>query len=203
MVKLVGTYLLQNGSVSIPGLGTIYIERIPAQSDFVNRQLLPPAYHYRFDKYFDAPGKEFFTFISARKNTADYEAMKLYNEWALGLRNSMSAGKPAVLEGIGSLGRDDRGEILFEPTGELQTAFVPVPANRIIRSNISHNLLVGDRETNSVDMTDYYRGVHRERESWWIYALIIAAVSLTAIFFHYYNSGPVSPFGNKQIVRPK
>ncbi len=60
MVKLISTYLIQNKSVSIPGLGTIYVERVPAQSDFVNRQLLPPAYHYRFDKYFDAPGKDFY-----------------------------------------------------------------------------------------------------------------------------------------------
>lgn len=203
MVKLVGTYLLQNGSVSIPGLGTIYVERVPAQSDFVNRQILPPGYHYRFDRYFDSPAKDLFTFISACSGVPDYEAMKLYNEWALGLRNSISAGNAAALDGIGSISRDDRGEIIFDPVGELPTHLVAVPAERIIRSNISHNLLVGDLETTNTEMSDYYQGVHRERESWWIYALIIAAVALTAIFFHYYNNGAAAPFGNKQIVRPK
>src|SRR5690606_16028798 len=89
MVNLICSYLLQHKSISIPGLGTIYVERIPAQSDFVNRQLLPPAYHYRFDRYFDVPARDFFIFLGARKNIKDYEAIKLYNEWAQTLRNEL------------------------------------------------------------------------------------------------------------------
>lgn len=204
MVNLVRTYLLQNKSISIPGLGTIYIERTPAQSDFVNRQLLPPSYHFRFDKYFDAPGREFFTYLAARKNIEDFEAIKLYNEWALGLRNNIGTDHSAILEGVGTLKRDDSGDIVFEPSAMPQSYSITVPAERVIRSNEKHSILVGDRETSNVEMTGLLHDkVHREKESWWIYALILAAIALTAILFHYFKTGSSAPFGNQQTIQAK
>lgn len=205
MVDLVKAYLLQNSSVSIPGLGTIYVERIPAQSDFVNRQLLPPAYHYRFDRYFDAPARDFFAYLSARQRIPDYEAIKLYNEWSVGLRNHIISETPVLLEGIGSLSRDESGDVVFAPQAPLKTYDIPVAAQRIIRTNARHAMLVGDRETTTADMNTYLQveGAHKEKASWWIYALVLATIALTAIFFHYYKRAPSSPFGNGQTIEAK
>ncbi len=205
MIKLISTYLLQNQSVSIPGLGTIYIERTPAQSDFVNRQILPPAYHYRFDRYFDTPGKDFFTFLSVRKNVDDFEAIKMFNEWALDLRTSISGIDQAIeLEGIGSLKRDTSGVVVFEPSVKPQAYTPPVPAERIIRTNAKHMMLVGDKETTNVEMSDYLQEESAgKRSSWWIYALIIAAVCLIAIILFYYQNGSAFPFGNQQKIQVK
>lgn len=203
MINIVKAYLLQNKSVSIPGLGTIYVERLPAQSDFVNRQLLPPSYHFRFDKYFDTPGKDFFAFLSSRKNIHDFEAIKEYNEWALRLRNDISgAENPVPLNGIGTLQRAGSGEIVFEPSVKPQTYSTPVAAERIIRTNAKHSMIVGDRELTNVEMNDYLQEVHKERTAWWIYALIIAAIALVAIFFSYYRNGG-NPFGNQQKIESK
>src|SRR5690349_18852694 len=171
MEGLVRTYLLQKSSISIPGLGTIYVERSPARSDFINRQLLPPSYHFRFDKYFDAPGKDFFTFLAAKKNVEDYEAIKMYNEWALSLRNSIGTEESATLEGIGRLKRDMSGEVVFEADAAPQPYQVTVQAQRIKRTNARHNMIVGDKEVSNIEMTDYLQEVHREKTSWWIYAL--------------------------------
>ncbi len=206
MVKLVKAYLLQNKSVSIPGLGTIYIERIPAQSDFVNRQLLPPAYHFRFDKYFDTPGKDFFSFIASREQIYDFEAMKMFNEWALELKNNVAGiHQASELDGIGIITRDDSGNIIFEPTDKPKTFDKSIAAERIVRSNASHTMLVGDKETTTVAMTDYYNEeeIHREKKSWWIYALILAAIALIMIFFSYYNKEGTSPFGSQQKIKVK
>jgi hypothetical protein len=204
MVQLVKTYLLQNNSISIPGLGTIYVERIPAQSDFVNRQLLPPAYHFRFDKYFDAPGKEFFTYLAAKNNVEDYEAIKMYNEWALQLRNGISADHATVLEGLGSLKRDMSGEVIFEASGNQDMYSQPVAAERIIRTNAKHTMIVGDKEVTNVEMSDYLQDDgRRKKTSWWVYALILAAAALAAIFFHFYTSGGAAPFGNGQTINAK
>lgn len=191
--------------MSIPGLGTIYVERIPAQSDFVNRQLLPPSYHYRLDRYFDTPGKDFFTFLSARKNMRDFEAMRAFNEWAMNLKNSISGENQSTeLEGIGSLSRNSFGDVVFEPAGKAQSYDIAIPAERIIRSNAKHGMLVGDKETTNVEMNEYYtEEIHKEKIVWWIYALIIAAIALSAIFFNYYKNGGSSPFGNQQKIEVK
>lgn len=203
MIQLINSYLLQHKSLSIPGLGTIYVERVPAQSDFINRQLLPPAYHYRFDKYFDTPSKSFFGFLSFEKKIAEYEAIRQYNEWALDVRNDIAAGHVATLEGIGTLERDVSGEIVFKPLATLKTYDPAVSAERIIRSNARHAMLVGDRQTTTTEMTGYLQEVHKEKASWWIYALVIAAIALVAIFFHYYRNGSDAPYGNHQTIDAK
>jgi hypothetical protein len=203
MEGLVRIYLLQKSSISIPGLGTIYVERSPARSDFVNRQLLPPTYHFRFDKYFDAPGKDFFTFLAARKKVEDFEAIKMYNEWAMSLRNNIGTEQTATLQGIGTLKRDMSGEVVFEPETVPQDFIITVPAQRIVRTNQKHTMLVGDKEVSNVEMTDYLLESHKSKTRWWVYALIIAGIAIAAIIFNALRSGNNSPFGNQQTVTPR
>ena len=191
MVAALNSYLIQHKSISIPGLGTIYVERTPAQSDFVNKQILPPSYHYRFDRYFDAPDKDFFTYLASQKEIADYEAIRWYNEWAYDLRNQIRTKQEVLWDGVGILKTDVTGEVVFEPHQSIVSYLQPVPAERVIRSNAEHTMLVGDRERTNTEMTDYLKEetVYVEKESWWIYALIIAAIALIVIFFHYYKTG--------------
>ena len=190
MIDTLNTYLVQHRSISIPGLGTIYVERIPAQTDFVNKQILPPSYHYRFDKFFDSPHKDFFTFLAARKNMAEYEAIGFYSDWALDFRNRIRNNEVIEWEGVGTLAQDSSGEVMFHAQSALPSYLKPVYAERVIRNNAQHTMLVGDKETTNVEMTELLsEEVYVEKESWWIYALIIAAISLVAIFFYFNRNG--------------
>ena len=200
MVAPLNSYLVQHKSLSIPGLGTIYVERKPAQSDFVNKQIIPPSYHYRFDRYFDAPDKDFFTYLAAQKEIADYEAIRWYNEWAYELRNKIRTEQEVKWENVGVLRTDVSGEVVFEAKQNLISFLDPVPAERVIRSNAQHTMLVGDREVTNKAMTDYLNEetVYVEKESWWIYALILATVAVVVIFFHFFQRGIHSGSVNNQ-----
>lgn len=202
MIATLYSYLLQHKSLSIPGLGTIFIERVPAQSDFVNKQLLPPSYHYRFDKYFDAPDKDFFTYLALKKNLADYEAIRWYNEWAYELRNKIRTDNPVALDKIGTLRKDFSGDIVFEPERILPAYLAPVPAHRVIRTHATHTVLVGDREVLNSEASGYIEEeTVVERESWWIYALVIVAISLIILFFHFYKNGMgTDAVGNQRLL---
>jgi hypothetical protein len=202
MTAALNSYLQQHKSISIPGLGTIYIERTPALTDFTNRQLLPPGFHYRFDRYADAPDKDFFSFLAIRKNIADYEAMQWYNDWATDLRNRIRSDDQVVWEGVGVFKKDLSGDIVFEASAPLVSHLYPVPAERIIRSDAAHTMLVGDKEVTNVQMSGYLNDpVEREKSSWWIYALIIAALALIILFYHFYKNGfNTSSAGSQQKV---
>ncbi|THU40036.1 hypothetical protein FAM09_09120 [Niastella caeni] len=220
MNNVLVSYLLQHKSISIPGLGSMYIERIPAQTDFVNRRILPPDYHFRFDKYFDAPDKDFFTYLAKQQNIADYEAIKWYNEWAYELRSKLREGQVVEWAGIGSLKKDISGEIIFESAGRIPSLQEPTPANRVIHSHSQHTMLVGDQEvTRKISNTDYvsnesdsnvtsgdemppdYYEEPPKKRGWWIFALVIAALALSVIFFRVYKSGFVtSAAGNQQPI---
>ena len=207
MVAALTSYLQQYKSLSIPGLGTIYIERTPAQTDFTNKQILPPGFHYRFDRYTDAPDKDFFSFLAIKKNIADYEAIQWYNDWASQLRNRIKTEESVTWEGIGVLKKDLSGDIIFEAASPINSFLDPVPAHRVIRTNSAHTMLVGDKETTNVAMSDYLHeadATHREKGSWWIYALIIAAMVLIIIFFHFYKNGfNSSATGNQQNIESR
>jgi hypothetical protein len=190
MFEVLNSYLVQNKSISIPGLGTIYVDRIPARYDFVNRAILPPAYQFRFDKYFDAPDKEFFTYLATEKKVADFEAIKIYNEWAYDFRNRIRSEQTVTWEGVGVLQQDASGEILFESLAVLQDEILPVHAEKIVRENAAHTMLVGDKETNTMEMTEYFQ----EEESSgkgkvWLIALIVAIIAIALLFMRFYNEG--------------
>jgi hypothetical protein len=207
MVAALNSYLVQHKSLSIPGLGTIYVERMPARSDFVNKQIIPASYHYRFDRYFDAPDKDFFTYLAARTEIADYEAIRWYNEWAYELRNRIRTQQEVKWDNVGVLRTSVSGEIVFEAQQNLVSFFNPVPAERVIRTNAQHTVLVGDREVTNTAMTDYLNEetVYVEKESWWIYALILATIAMVVIFFHFFQRGIHSGSVNNQqtISTPK
>lgn len=208
MNDILTSYLLQNKSISIPGLGSMYIERIPAQTDFVNKRILPPDYHFRFDKYFDAPDKDFFAYLAQQMNRADYEAIKWYNEWAYDLRNKIRDGQEVEWKNVGVLKKDTTGEIIFEAAGAIDTLQEPAPANRVIHMHAQHTMLVGDhevvREFTAEEGEHVPVDTYVEKESWWLYALIIAAIALSVIFFHFYKNGVnVSSTGNKQTIETR
>jgi hypothetical protein len=226
MNNVLVSYLLQHKSISIPGLGSMYIERIPAQTDFVNRRILPPDYHFRFDKYFDAPDKDFFTYLAKQQNIADYEAIKWYNEWAYELRSKLREGQIVEWTGIGTLKKDISGEIIFESAGRIPSLQEPTPANRVIHTHTQHTMLVGDQEvtrkisnaevnTNAQTVSDNndisgdeqvpdyppYPEEPPKKRGWWIFALVIAALALTVIFMRVYKNGlTTSAAGNQQRI---
>ncbi len=205
MIEVLKSYLVQHNNISIPGLGTIYVERLPARTDFVNRTILPPAYQYRFDKYFDAPDKQFFNYLAAEKKIADFEAIKLYNEWALAFRNRIRAEEMVSWEGIGTLQQDASGEILFEPESQETGYFSPVKAERIIRTDASHAMLVGDKETTSVEMTEYLsEPASGSTSKWLIAAIVIALVAMLLLFFRFNIAGlNIEATSNQQKVNTR
>ncbi len=198
------SYLLQHKSISIPGLGTIFVHRSPAQADFPNKRVLPPRFQFGFDKYFDAPDKEFFGYLSNQNAMADYEAMRWYNEWAFDLRNQIKSNHPVSLPGVGILKKDLSGEIIFEPDSGVNSWLGPTPATKVIHADDRHVLLVGDREISSGDIAAYRGGSEAryvEKESWWVYALILAAIALIVLFFHLYKNGlDLNSTGNRQRI---
>lgn len=187
-MDILNQYLFQHKRISIPGLGTLHMERVPAQTDFVNHQILPPAYAFRFDQYFDAPDKEFFAYLANHKHLPDYEAIRWYNEYSYDLRARLRNQEPAEWEGLGHFMVDEKGEIHFEADHALTPRLKPIKAERILRTDARHQLLVGDSERSSGEMPELLSDTHVEKESWWIYALIIAALALCILCYQLFSN---------------
>jgi hypothetical protein len=189
MFEVLNQYLMQHKSISIPGLGSLVAETIPAVTDFTNKRLLPVQLKFRYDKYFDAPDREFFTYLGRKKNMADFEAIKWYSEFAYELRHRIRTEEQAAWEGVGIFKKDIGGDVVFEPFVPQHELYEAVKAERVIHSNAKHSILVGDKEKTNYEMSEWLSDeVHVEKESWWVYALILAAIGLSLLFFHLYSA---------------
>jgi hypothetical protein len=202
MYKILNRYLFLNKSISIPGLGTIIMETGPAKPDAGSRTILPPVYSFRFDKYFDSPDKDFFSYLASSQQIPDYEALRQYNEFAYNLRDRLNHLQEAVWEGVGSLKKDSDGNILFDSTMGNPDFLQPVPAEKVVRADARHKLLVGDRERTSDEMSKWFaeEPVHGNR-LWWLVALIIGIAAVLTILFHFSSHGwNVESTGNQEQV---
>jgi hypothetical protein len=191
MLQVLNAYLFQHRSISIPGLGTIYLETFSAHVDVADRTVLPPIYRFRFDKYFDAPEKEFFAYLAAQGKMLDFEAIKWYNEFSFDLRNRIRNEEEVPWEGIGVLKKDGSGNILLESAAAPAFFLQPVPAMKVNRQDAVHTLLVGDRERTSGEMNEWLHdeGTSRKRLSWWVVALVLVVIGLAVLAWHFYTHG--------------
>ncbi len=191
MLQVLNAYLFQHRSISIPGLGTIYLETFPASVDVADRTMLPPVYRFRFDKYFDAPDKEFFSYLAAQGNMLDFEAIKWYNEFSFELRNRIRNEEEVPWDGVGVLKKDGSGNILLESATAPDFFLQPVPAMKVNHPDAVHTLLVGDRERTSGEMNEWLHeeGVTRKRLSWWVVALVLVVIGLAILAWHFYTHG--------------
>ena len=206
MFDVLNSYLFQHKSISIPGLGTIFMETLPASIDTSTKNILPPLYYFRFDKYADAPEREFFSYLAAQKNVEDYEALKMYSEFAFELRNKINLEEKVKWEGVGELKKDYEGNILFESSLGNPFFLQPIPARKVIHPDAKHLLLVGDTERTSVEMNEL---LHQEEEQkvkkwWWISALVAGVIALLIILFHFSSHGwKIDSAGNQQKLEVK
>lgn len=200
-MDILNNYLYQHKSISIPGLGTLHMDRMPARTDFVNRQILAPFYTFRFDQYFDAPDKDFFGYLASRKQIPDFEAMKWFNEFSLDLRTRIRNREEVNWLGLGSFFAGENGEIYFKSDPHTGPQIKPVGAERIIRNNAEHHLLVGDVERTTTEMPELLTETFVEKESWWTYAVIIAAIALSICCYQLFrNKMHFSSFGSQRNV---
>ncbi len=205
MQTILNRYLIQHKSISIPGLGTIQADTKPASIDAAGRCAMPPTVSFRFDSYFDAPDKEFFSYLARKTKISDYDALRNYNAFAYTLRDKLNQQRSAVWEGLGTLIKDDNGQISLVTTRTDPDFIREVPAEKVVRTDAEHRLLVGDRERTSSEMTQWFTEEPVPgRNRWWLAAVIIAVVSILLAVLHLSTHGwNIGATGNQQTIRLK
>ncbi|MBE7169842.1 MAG: hypothetical protein INR73_04590 [Williamsia sp.] len=175
---------------------------------------------YRFDKFHDAPGKDFFYFLAGRKKIPEYEAIKQYNEFAAAFRSRINREEAARWEGIGFFKKDASGEIVLEETDKPFLLFAPVEAKAISRppvqeipitqeqqpaepetitSEISEDVVLA--ETEAPVLPEEPLAETAKERAWWIVALTLFILIVVVLLVYFYNKGLVwRSFFNQQTL---
>ena len=198
MFHILHQYLIQHKSLSLPGLGTIELQNIPAISNISDHVIEPPMQKIIFDDVHDAPDKNLFQYVSARLQVEEWEAIKQVNDFSYELKSRLKQGGEIAWDRVGVLRSEPGGSITLDARTITYDFMEPAPANRIIRTNANHTILRGDTEVSGsftrvehAQQDAVFPGdeAYARKQKWWIWACILGGAALVLLFLHFYKTG--------------
>jgi hypothetical protein len=197
-------FLILHKQVSLPGIGTVHLQRQSSSLDFGNKQLTPPVYFFKLDYAADKPDKKLFEWLSHSMNISEWEAIKQVNDFAFKLKNEISKNGKALWDTVGIFLRDDQGNIQLDPVSVNLAGEKAVTAEKVIREKASHAVMVGETERTSAEMEEYFTETAITRDYTWIIALVLVVLSLMFTGWYFSENGmKVTATGNHTSIELK
>lgn len=180
MDYLIAPTLFQNKTCRLPGIGTLEIVVKNAETFFGHQEILAPKPSIFF-------------------NPAVEEEEDLFNEFtALSklIKKDLQEKGVVSLKGIGDFILTTEGAIEFKSIEISKEFMQPVIAERVVRQDVEHTILVGDKEVTNKAMTDFYveEAKVAGKNRWWIAAVIVAFIALVAVVIYLTTYG-INSFG--------
>lgn len=169
--------------MSIPSVGTITLEQQPASLNVVDKMMLPPSYKVSIRQEESIPDHQV-VYLSVALQEERGEVLQRLNNLGQQLHDRIKSGG-FYWKGIGLLSTDPGPMPLSLP------ALDPVPAERVVRQDASHSVLVGDQQLTSTQLTGVKEEVaevaEKERSIFVIIGWILLVLSVLYIVFVLYQ----------------
>jgi hypothetical protein len=196
MHHLIASYLFQNKTCPLPGMGTLFIKPAIAESNFLDKTFRLKQPEIVFETK-ESDANNLLDFIAFKTNNSVLQSIELLGQYCNKVKAALIADNTATIEGVGNFNTDNTGNFIFKPNN-LPVAFLqPVTAVRVIRPLTEHNILVGDKETTNTLMNEYFNeDVLVKKNRWWIWAIVLAVIALLAILIYTNNANLSSMAGS-------
>lgn len=207
MQELITSFIIQSKECRLKGIGRFECVIHPAQTDIANKQIIPPVQERIFKSREERISDELVRYVSNKNTVRVEDAMEQIKRWCADTKSKLKNGEEIILESLGSLKINHAGSIIFEEVNSI-SFFVPVHVERVIHKNSTHQVLVGDKETNSSVMNEFYKDEKETGEiksiSWKLVSIILGAAALVLLIFYFYNhSFSISGIRNHEKVAPQ
>jgi hypothetical protein len=195
MQDQIASYLFQHKTCPLPGLGTLSMLHSGAEADFTNKLIAAPKNFIRFtDVETDTTG--LLNYLAATTGGSKYEVTEALDHFCDNLRDKITQQPDVQLENLGSFFVDASGKINFKQEELPATFMQPVYAERVIHPDAEHNILVGDKETTNTVMTELLAPKTETKDRWWVWAIVLCILGLTALAIYFTKFEDTSAFGN-------
>ncbi len=172
MYQVIAPTIFQKKICRLPGIGTLLMISHSAETDFVNTRIKAP--YQTID------------FIPERNGEKGFNEFSAMSELIL---KNLDENGTSFLQGIGTFNRDKLKEIKFIPISIDPVFTPPVAAERVIRLDAAHSILVGDQQTTNVVMTEFYSEKPPRKDLWWLWAIILGVIGIGALLFYFSQYG--------------
>lgn len=182
-------YLVQYNNVSIPEIGSFKLLQQPARLDVAEKLVYPPSYSLLHD-HNDHVGYHQSQHLFEFNN--DGAGSDQLIQFGKGFRKSLTLNKFSW-SGMGVFENGEIGPISFQPNEILIDGLQPIVANKVLRENVQHTVLVGENEVLKGGILDEIVAPANRKKVAVIAGWILAALAAAFIIFYLYNQGFQSP----------
>lgn len=169
MDYLIAPTLFQNKTCRLPGIGTFTIVVKNAETYFGLHEIIAP--------------QPSIVFEPATPGEAEFNEFTALSEL---IRKDLFIKRRVTLKGIGDFVLSAEESIEFLPLKVNEHFIQPVIADRVVRQDVEHTILVGDKEVTNTVMADYYEEEANAGSAfrWWIVAIFLAIIGVVAIVIY-------------------
>ncbi|MEO7444612.1 MAG: hypothetical protein ABIT96_03785 [Ferruginibacter sp.] len=195
MEKLIVAYLMRHQHCPLAHTGSLQMVQVPSRTDISAHLIAAPENEIYFSAE-EKPAGDFLEYLSEALQVPVDKASACLGEFCNRL-SDLDAFAELYLPAAGKFFVDADGNLQFR-SQKLPAAFYPdVAAERVVHPQAVHQMLVGDKETDTGTMTAYYEtsdaGASRR---WWLPAFIVLLAALALISFYYFSHPASATGGN-------
>ena len=196
MHSLITSYLLQSKECILPGIGILKIIHTPASTDANNNRILPPFEGIIFKREDPSKSPGLVKYISDKKHIPESEAEAQLDNFCKEWKEKIGAGAKLHFETVGSIRQNADGIIMFEKENSLNF-FKPIPVDSIYHKSEQPSPIAEEVRVSEPGVVTEEPGVVSEapdgvseevvveRSYWGLWALILLAIGLVLIFYHF------------------
>lgn len=201
MFQQLTKYLTQFKQVSIPEVGSFELVYRSATLDVGKKLLQPPSYFTNYSNS-DFVKEHQLNFLAANLQTDKPSVEKQLAQFGKELKKRIQAGS-FLWKGIGRLENKDT-QILFHPyLSDAPAGLQPLNAEKIIREDALHTVLVGEREVQKSHLQETVIDSFRKKPVAIIVGCILAAIAVGFILYMLYKGNfQATATGNKWKIVP-
>lgn len=185
MLEALTHYFSQNRQIVLPGIGELKAVYNPARYDAGQQLMLPPGFSFQWipqeEGEMDSP-QPLMAFLGRMNQWTEEESYEAMHSFGNSLRNTIATRGEWIWPGVGKLVPLNKESLGFVPEEGLDNYLTPIEAKRAIHTGAVHQMIVGDKETNTFEMQEALKEAEDlPSDKWWIPSLIMAILTLVLI----------------------
>ena len=186
--EAISDLLFVRETVVVSGLGAFVKKPVSAQVDLETCRFTPPSSRVEFDAALREENDLVVKYLSENNKVSETEAKKALAEFVAECFNVLKSNKPFVLDGLGSLIYDAKGEIAFTQDGSANfnseafglTEFTVSPVER--PKTIDKEPITVNQETEPENQETEPDDKHGKKKLPWYWAIVAACVLIGGFF---------------------
>lgn len=185
MKAILQKYLLEHGEVFLPGIGRLEKKYHPARYSIADKAFDPPREEILLQPERNGfPAQEMIGQMARRLNLTEEEVFERLQQYGGSLVAGLSAGQEVSWSPLGSFSLNGK-HVLFQPGDQGLPVFESLPAERVTRENYYHEMVVGEKETNTREMNEWLNRPREKADRWWIWPLLVSAAAIGLIIWKF------------------